>query len=510
MPAGEGGPAARILVVDRSGELAARIRHHATEPVAVVKACPDVTRAEARLASGPWDVVVAGPSLMHRAGLRRLASLHARHPWVSVVLALHERPRADLAEIVGVGACDLVPLHADDAELTRALARAARITRRRLGIRADGPGAAPRGRTVMISSASGGCGKTFLATNAAEFLARTTGQPVVLVDLDLQFGEVSTALRLRRELTIVDALAAEAEGHDLDEILDDYLLAHPDGFRVLPAPRLPAEADAVTPGDVTRLLDVLRSRGAWVVIDTHEGLGDVLAAALDVTDHVFVVATPDRPSLVNLGRYLAVLRRLGMADRNVSVVLNKAEPDTGFDPAALAAEFGRGFAAVVPYSRDVPRSINSGVPVIAGHPKSVIAARLAGAFGAALPRPPEVEPEPEPVPAPIVRVVPVPVVPAAPDPGPPVAAEPPPPAEPEPVPVEVVIDLRAPVPVALPGWERSGRTVTIRPRHRYPHRGPPRNRAEVAGASATRPPPASRLRGIDPLVPRTSPTRPPK
>src|SRR5207249_11923548 len=143
-----------------------------------------------------------------------------------VGLAFHERPRADLAEIVQVGACDLVPFHADDGELTRVLARAARITRRCIGLPADGSGGAARGQIVMVSSASGGCGKTFLATNAAEFLALRTGQPVVLVDLDLQFGEVSTALRLRRELTIVDALAAEAEGHDLDEILDDYLLPH--------------------------------------------------------------------------------------------------------------------------------------------------------------------------------------------------------------------------------------------------------------------------------------------
>jgi pilus assembly protein CpaE len=309
----ESGPAARILVLDRSGELAARIRHNVVGAGAVVKGCPDMARAETLLAAGHWDVVVAGPSLMHRGGLRRLASLHQRYPWVATVLALHERPRADLAEIVQVGADDLVPLHTDDGELRRTLTRAARITRGRLGIMANGPGGTGRGRIVMIASASGGCGKTFLATNAAEFLARTTDQPVVLLDLDLQFGEVSTALRLRPEVTITDALAAEAEGHELEAILDDFLLTHPDGFRVLAAPCLPAEADSVTPGDVTRILDVLRARRAWVVIDTHEGLSDLLVAALEATDHVFAVATPDRPSLVNLGRYLAALERLGMA-----------------------------------------------------------------------------------------------------------------------------------------------------------------------------------------------------
>ena len=382
----------RILVLDRNGELAARIRHNAVGPRATVKACADPARAETLLSGVAWDVLVAGPSVMHRAGLRRLSSIHERFPWISIVLALQERPRADLAEIVQVGADDLVPLHADDDELRRTLSRAIRITRTRLGVMVHGPSGAGRGRIVMISSASGGCGKTFLATNAAEYLARTTDEPVVLLDLDLQFGEASTALRLRPSYTITDALAAEAEGYELEEILDEYLLPHPDGFKVLAAPRLPAEADSVTPGDITRILDVLRARRAWVVIDTHEGLSDLFVAALEAADHVFAVATPDRPSLVNLGRFLGALERLGMAGANISVVLNKMEADNGLDAADMAAQLGRRFEAVVPYSRDVSRSVNVGVPLIAGKPKSVIANLLTKALSAALPGNRPVEP----------------------------------------------------------------------------------------------------------------------
>jgi pilus assembly protein CpaE len=389
-------PAPRILVLDRTNELAARLRHNVVPSGAVVKACPDAGRAEAHIAAGHWDVLVAGPSLMHRAGLRRLASLHARHPWLTAVLALHERPRVDLNEIVQVGASDLLPLHADDDELRRALQRAARLTRARLGFMTDGPGQRSRGRIVMVASASGGSGKTFLATNAAEFLVRAMNQPVVLVDLDLQFGEVSTALRMRPETTIIDALAAEAEGYDLDDILDDHLLPHPDGFKVLAAPRQPAEADSITPGDVTRLLDVLRARGAWVVIDTHEGLSDVFRAALEATDHVFAVATPDRPSLVNLDRYLGMLEHLGLSPADVSVVLNKAESGHG-----------------IPYSREVTRSINVGVPLIVGKPKSTISTLLAKTFAAVLPDAPKApRPSviPKPVAPPLIEPQPVPVI----------------------------------------------------------------------------------------------------
>ena len=475
MPRADSGPPLRVLVLERNSDLAARIRHNAIGAGAVVKACPDATRAEAQLTTGHWDVVVAGPSLMHGAGLRRLASLHQRYPWVAVVLALRERPRADLAEIVQVGADDLVPLHADDDELRRSITRAAGITRGRIGVMTHGAGVTNRGRIVMVSSASGGCGKTFLATNAAEFLTRTTDQPVVLLDLDLQFGEVSTALRLRPELTITDALAAEAEGHDLDAILDEYLLPHPDGFKVLAAPRLPAEADSVTPGDITRILDVLRGRGAWVVIDTHEGLSDLFVAALEATDHVFAVATPDRPSLVNLGRYLGALERLGVTAGNISVVLNKAE-DTGLDPAEMALQLGRRFAAIVPYSRDVPRSVNVGVPLIVGKPKSQIATSLTTALSAVLPGSRTAEPEP-------VRAVQRPVAVEVPEPPAVVlpAPEPPPPddvvVEDEPA----EIDLSEPLPrhCAPAVRERPRQGCRRLPEHSPRHcrdRGPPRPR----------------------------------
>lgn len=293
-------PAPRILVLDRTNELAARLRHHVVAAETTVRGCRDAARAEAQLPG------------------------------------------------------------AGDDELGRALLRATRITRSRRGITAGGHRPGPRGRTVMVASASGGCGKTFVATNTSAFLACTIDQPVVLFDLDLQFGEVSTALRLRPEATIIDALAAEAEGYELDQTLDDFLLTHPDGFKILAAPRRPAEADSVTPGDVARILAALRARGAWVVVDTHEGLSDLFTAALAAT---------------------------------------------GYGAEHVA----------IPYSRDVSRSINVGVPLIIGKPKSKISVLLDTELSTALLEPRTPLPEPEcdpaemPVPEPECEPVEVPV-----------------------------------------------------------------------------------------------------
>jgi hypothetical protein len=240
----------------------------------------------------------------------------------------------------------------------------------------------------------------------------------------------------------------------------------------LAAPRLPAEADSVTPGDITRILDVLRGRGAWVVIDTHEGLSDLFVAALEATDHVFAMATPDRPSLVNLGRYLGALERLGMTAQNISVVLNKAE-DTGLDPAEMAVQLGRRFAAIVPYSREVPRSVNVGVPLIVGKPKSTIATSLTTALSAVLPGSRTAEPEPvRAVHRPVPVEVPEPPAVVVPTP------EPPPPddivVEDEPAEIDLSEPLARPCPATVRARPRPGcrRLPEHSPRH-CRDRGPP-------------------------------------
>ena len=363
-------------MLQRSPELAEQVRSclAGLAPEAEVDAHERIGSLEPVMLDGACDVLVAGPSLISAGGLPRLAALHEQAPSVSIILALAERPDARLAEIVRVGAIDLVALPCDDSVLRASLGRALDIARRR---RAPSRGrGADAGRVITITSASGGSGKTFVATNTALFLARETGKRVVLVDLDLQFGEVSTALRLRPGFSIVDALRGDDEGADLADHLGEFLVEHPQGFSVLAAPRDPVEGEVVTPADVTRVLDVLRSQADYVIVDTPEALGDHVVAALDASDHVLTLATLDVPSLRNAGVFLESVERLGVPAERVTVIVNKAEEGNGLAVDHAAAEFPRGFQAVLPYERGVSRSVNLGVPLLASDPRSRVARSL--------------------------------------------------------------------------------------------------------------------------------------
>jgi pilus assembly protein CpaE len=384
----------KILVLERSTDLAEIIREAADgidQSVELVTcnrvgAVNDVLNQE-----GPFTVLFAGPSLASRSGLRRLAAIHEDCPAMSILLAFSDRPDASLREIVQAGADDILRVPFDQDDLVIALERALDIGGRRLAgatpkatqagvVPLPVPAAVPtQARVFTVSSATGGCGKTFLATNMALFLARHTGQRVVLVDLDLQFGEVSTALRLRPNYTIYDALQRDGDDAEFDfgDHLDEFLVQHEAGFFVLAAPKDPAEADRIGPADVTRVLDVLRSHCDYLIVDTPAALTEVVLAAFDVSEHLFSLATVDLPSVRNLGVFLQTLDKLRIPSDNISLILNKAERDVGLDIGQITRLFPQGFKAILPYAREVSRSINMGMPVLASDPTAEVSRKLA-------------------------------------------------------------------------------------------------------------------------------------
>ncbi|HVM04695.1 MAG TPA: AAA family ATPase [Acidimicrobiales bacterium] len=400
----------KILVLDRSGALAEQLERVLGD----LRPRPEITTAtrvgvvaEVLSADGPFDVLVAGPSLATRTGLARLEVIHDELPDMELLLAFGRRPDAALRDIVRTGAVDLVQLPADDEALKDSLNRILDMVRKKSAATAPAPvpGVANGtrdhlGKVFTMSSATGGCGKTFIATNLAFLLGHYTGKRACIIDLDLQFGEVSTALRLRPRFTISDALQREdADEADLEAHLEEYMVTHESGIAVLAAPKDPAEADRIDPLDVGRIITAARKRFDYVVVDTPSALNEIVLAAFDLSDTLFTMATLDLPSVRNMGVFLSALERLKIPSDNIKLLLNKAETDVGIDVAQITRLFPQGFTAVLPYSKEVSRSINLGVPVLASSPGAPISKLILQGFGTFLPagdRPPAMATAAEP------------------------------------------------------------------------------------------------------------------
>lgn len=378
----------RILVISRSPALSRAIQASLGAGYQVVTSANVIDVVDEVHQQGPVDVLVAGPVFDSRAGMARLAALREAGAVPAVVLALGPHPKASLSDIVRTGAVDLVEFPTSKRQLATALKRAFDIADvsgpsndstfpvAANGVVTDRPRFA---EVFTVASSSGGCGKTFYATNLACYLAAQTGQRVCLVDLDLQFGEVSTALHLRPRFTISDLLSREpVDEDDLDEHVEEFLEEHELGFSVLAAPFSPADADMIAPKDVYKVMGSLRRHFDFIVVDTPAQLSEIVLAAFDHSTRVLCMVTLDLPSIRNMRVFLSTLEKLRIESQAIGVVLNKVEDDVGIDISDVQEVLDNKIISVLPYSREVMKSINKGRPALVSAANSEIGKKLAG------------------------------------------------------------------------------------------------------------------------------------
>ncbi|MGI5169999.1 AAA family ATPase [Spirillospora sp. CA-253888] len=359
-----------------------------------LRTVPAAAELAALLAADPAEaLVVVGPGTPPADALAFAAAQRLARPWTGVVL-LSLAPDADLLSAALRSGVREVVDPRDPAALHEACARALQLSRRLAPAAAALPGAGAgegdggaEGRVVTVLGTKGGCGKTALATNLAVTLARTARRGVLLVDLDVQAGDVAVALRLAPERGLGDAVAMAGRLDDTG--LASLLTPVWPGLRALTAPGRPAEGERVDGRLVGEVLALARRTFDHVVVDTPAHFCDPLLAALDATDHCLVVTAPDVLTLKNTRVALETLDLLGHPAEQRVVVLNRAGSPVGLTIRDVERVLGAPVGPHVPSSADVPASLNRGVPLAVdkpGHAVSrAIADLAAGVLGVAPP-----------------------------------------------------------------------------------------------------------------------------
>jgi len=239
------------------------------------------------------------------------------------------------------------------------------------------PSAAPEqveGRVIAVISPKGGVGKTTVATNLAVGLALRHPQSTVLVDLDVHFGDVASALNLEPQHTLPD-IARGPASHDSIAV-KSYLTSHQTGLFVIPGSDSPAAADAVTAADISRLLRLLRSQFQYVVVDTAPGLSEHTLAVLDEANTLVMVTSLDVPGIRGLRKEIDTLSELRLLSGARYVVLNFADPSRGLSIADVEATIRAKVDVVVPQSNAIPLSVNQGIPLMQSAGRDVVTQRF--------------------------------------------------------------------------------------------------------------------------------------
>jgi pilus assembly protein CpaE len=362
-----------VAVVDDDPKLRTRLAMQLGE-AARAASFPSLEAMEERFPPGDPMVVVFGPTYATPHGLAAVERLTRERPEVGAVLVVEELSTQTLQAALRAGVRD-VALVNDTTQLVEAVDRVAdalNVVVRRPAVPTAEGGAGPLGRVITVFSTKGGAGKSVVASNLAVLLARRSPRPVVLVDADLQFGDVAVMLKLTPQHTIVDAVSAMGR---LDaQLLQSLLIRHgPSGLLVLPAPLEPAFADQVSAGDLAKIVQILQTFCAYVVIDTPAQFNDVVLNLLEITDDILLVAGMDIPNIKNVKLGLQTLRLLNTPMTKIKLILNRANSKVKLDVGEVERALQVKADVLIPSDIVVPQSVNKGVPAVLDAPKSGVA-----------------------------------------------------------------------------------------------------------------------------------------
>ncbi len=258
-----------------------------------------------------------------------------------------------------------------------------------------GGGATPeRGEVFTFFSPKGGVGRTTIATNLAVALHQSTGKPVALVDGSLPFGDIGVILNMNPKAKTLADLVGSFETADAD-VLETVLVPHSSGIKVLLAPPTPESAELITGANMKHVLDTLRERYAYVVVDTWPSFQEVVLTMMDAADVVLTPMTLEITSLKNVRVFLEITEKLGYSEDKVQIIANRNDSSGGIKASDIEASLGRKIPhTVVSDGRTLVLAVNRGVPFVISHKDSpvakdvfALAAKLSSSAGAALPAP---------------------------------------------------------------------------------------------------------------------------
>ncbi|MCY7419286.1 MAG: response regulator [Chloroflexi bacterium] len=364
----------RVIVVDdipETREHLAKLLSFETDIEVVAVAASGLEAIEAATRLSP-DVVLMDINMPGMDGIATTEELGRAVPATSVVMMSVQGEADYLRRSMLAGAREFLVKPFSSDELCAAIRGVPAREREKMGRFAAQPQKTSAlsvpvereaGRVITLISPKGGVGRTTLAVNLAVAMASAMGRSVALMDASFQFGDVGVLLNLNpRNKSIVDILG-DAEGGN--EVIDNALISHSTGIRVLLAPPSPEMAELVTVEHIRRIIDRLRATHDLVIVDCWPMIQDSTLALLDMSDLVLGLLTLEITNIKNIRLFLEVADQLGYNNDKLRLVLNRADSAYGIRIADVENSIGRKVDhTVVSDGRTVVYALNRGVPFV--------------------------------------------------------------------------------------------------------------------------------------------------
>ena len=324
------------------------------------------------------DVILVECSNLDSGSLSVVERVTDQYPRMAIILIGGQQDPEFLIQAMRVGIREVLVAGASRETVEAAVSR----VETKLGLRIR----QRSGQVIAFVSSKGGSGATFLATNLAHQLG-SGGKKVLLIDLNLQFGEAILTIHDQAQSSDIVAIARNIGRLDAS-LLHASTVKVSNHFSILAAPEDPAQALQVSSEHLNAILDIAVEEYDFTVLDLNRTLDDLTIRALDRADQIYLVLQAMLPYIRNAKRVLTVFRSLGYVSEKVEVVVNRfgRGAEVGLDD--LRASLGPNRIRTVPNGfRDVADAINQGQPLAAIAPSGVVSKAISDWAQALLPKP---------------------------------------------------------------------------------------------------------------------------
>lgn len=298
-------------------------------------------------------------------------------PWMDIVVSSSSKEPDVILRAIRAGASEFLVRPINSNELTAAVQK---VVRAQLAKMAD---ASSTGKVISVFCAKGGYGTTTVAVNLAASLAAQHDRPVVIVDLDLEAGDVATFLGVTPKYTITHVTSNLSR---VDQVyLQSVLSRHASGAYILAEPERVEEAETITPAQIREILTRFRSIAGFTIVDLKKTFDDCSLTALDLSDTILLMMVLSVPAIRSTQRTLEVFQRLGYSRDKVKLMVNRYMANAEIKIADVEKTLNYPVSYQVP--NDFPTamsSINRGQPIADVAPNSELSAifkRLASDIG---------------------------------------------------------------------------------------------------------------------------------
>ncbi|HAN20191.1 MAG: hypothetical protein A2Y15_09855 [Clostridiales bacterium GWF2_36_10] len=293
--------------------------------------------------------------------------VYAQIQGASVIMLSEEVDINLLTKAMQYGIKHVLLLKTSDKELKEAIFKAYTLEKKRVSDNSFIKSS--RSKVISFFGGKGGTGKTTIAVNTAVQLA-LNGKKTVIIDADLQFGDVTVLLDIDPKDTIYE-LSREKGDMNID-VVKSMLSLHSSGLDVLAAPKSPELSEYVNEKIIELIINTIRPYYEYIIIDLPPGFNDTTIAIIESSDIVNLVASVDIVALRNAKICLGILDALRQKDK-VELVLNRAS-DGIISKKDFENILGLSPKIYLPDdTKTVLTSMNKGVPFVVGMPKSTLA-----------------------------------------------------------------------------------------------------------------------------------------